>query len=1424
MVEAYRRPRDRDAWGVINGFVYQVDLTIRRWLELVPNEALELEYGEDIDLVSAALGAGDAEARRLLEQVKHRQTPISLVSSAAVFAIACAVEHREANPQVNLHFRFTTNGRVAKERFSHYPRQGILVWEDLRNGVVERDASTAAVGVIRTILTGTTKPAKLHVDAWASYRSLVERGTDDDLLGLIRTFEWGTGSDDARPLAAALRQRLVDSGRAADLDGAQSLYERLFHHVFKLISSAGLKRLTPTDLAGVLALPTLSNAELTVFERVKVIVADLESRVQRGEVERRQQGAMIERIDDQVQALARQQGVLASIQYGVEDVDLEIPPPCAHLSPRVIAARDIAESVSRHAWTAIDGASWTGKTQLVAIAARSWAHFHGWVRLRDLSIPQACRRLDRAIELMSGIVKPAGRQDWFRDVCQRLENGSVIVIEDLPRMAGADSLSHRLVRLAECARGADVHLLTTSCFPLPGVIRSSIAPGTINDLRMPTLTVEDARVILQSLGAPETLLTEAFVRSTNNLSQRHPLLLIAVGGYLSERGWQFRNEEFGDILSGRHTEDLNRDTIERLLNTVTDERSRELLYRLTLIMGVFSADDARALASVRPGLDRPRERLHTVTGPWVQVDARGRLCLSPLVNAIGNRDLPGSVRRRCLLRLGARTLRRGTLGPEDVCSAVTYFAGARAYDRAGLILAQALAHLNGLDRQVDPRGVLSVWHGVPLPQRMALAIRIYLRALQFVVRTRYGRPTDGLLSEIGELSQQATQREGWGVLGAAVLLGHRLGGSDRLLGIRLLRRAFELAGDFRFCAGREMEWPDGIGPEYLIWSVALELANDSELSEWMAAVDALDPDKRRQAFSYPVADPGCMLVGGALFRAEIRKPEQERNWPHVLDRLDVLADWARHNGLEVLWACSIRHRLIVLGEHVGELEACIYAAEVALRAASQDPQVRFLLSDSIGEFLLRANRPEEALYWLERALSNVSGSFAMERLLVLVNASRATAATEPAKCLAFLHEAGRCALAASDLPELEAARIQGEIAIGEGLAGNLPASFRALDYGVTQLLGCRTDTNRWKALFLLFGNTAGYFMSMATKGSPPATTATGEPYVAPLRGYFYNHDATLGDNYDASKDFAIALQLALFADAIGDDGRAAAWGASALELARGAGQEQTVEELTGRFIPQLIVDDRYDEAMEAALDHGAVLVARLLERRAGRGSVLQSNVNAETILGERPNGNWSQAESQAAMAGILPAAVRICWLALDRPDAARSSAEEIVSICRQIGAVASDPTLWSTIAELFEKSFLDPVSGEELKGIAGSLPESATTCRVLALLFASAQPDFTAENALVAQLSAMPCLAQAFDGPFAANRLILVPFVSAYWNAMFERMRFRFRHPDLVKSALAEANALPSDKRIREVMRAVLIGIQLQLPSEIKGWLNSVSE
>jgi hypothetical protein len=59
-----------DACATIAGFVYQVNVTIQHWLKLGPGEHLELEAGEDIDIVRYEAGESETDPEWLTIQLK----------------------------------------------------------------------------------------------------------------------------------------------------------------------------------------------------------------------------------------------------------------------------------------------------------------------------------------------------------------------------------------------------------------------------------------------------------------------------------------------------------------------------------------------------------------------------------------------------------------------------------------------------------------------------------------------------------------------------------------------------------------------------------------------------------------------------------------------------------------------------------------------------------------------------------------------------------------------------------------------------------------------------------------------------------------------------------------------------------------------------------------------------------------------------------------------------------------------------------------------------------------------------------------------------------------------------------------------------------------------------------------------------------
>lgn len=266
----FLKTRQRDAWFVIRGFVYQVELTVDRWLSLSSPELLEIESGgEDIDLIRPMLDGDTAAYARLLEQVKHRERHLTLRSEEAISAIASFIEHREANPTLELSFRYVTNATVGHEQDTPLTGDlgGIEAWEGLRRGDHSLDV-TSVLQAIRAFILSTHRPSALATKTYQRLLDFVRESGDESILDLVRHFEWSTAVAEGDSLRAKLVDELVTRQLVCDDEQAQQAYLRLVYHVITLLSQGGKKVLTCEDRAQICALQDLSASEQVSFQSV----------------------------------------------------------------------------------------------------------------------------------------------------------------------------------------------------------------------------------------------------------------------------------------------------------------------------------------------------------------------------------------------------------------------------------------------------------------------------------------------------------------------------------------------------------------------------------------------------------------------------------------------------------------------------------------------------------------------------------------------------------------------------------------------------------------------------------------------------------------------------------------------------------------------------------------------------------------------------------------------------------------------------------------------------------------------------------------------------------------------------------------------------------------------------------------------------
>lgn len=273
---------DNDAWRTIRGFVYQVEITIERWLNLDPNDQLELEAGEDIDLVVPDL----YEYKRRLEQVKSKNRRVTLRSRSVLESIVNFHAHLIRNPDLNLTFRFVTNAGIAKE--SRLPRPFpiplLTAWNHIASDSVEPGIGLgASVASIRACLesydTAEPNAASKAVRKFSlspEFSSFVSTATLEGLTHFIKKMEWATSQLEPENIQDVLK-RTIAKRWGVDDSKATIIYQNLFYAVFKLLTTPGKKILAYADIEAILV--QCQEAPEGAFSRLISQLANLDSRL-----------------------------------------------------------------------------------------------------------------------------------------------------------------------------------------------------------------------------------------------------------------------------------------------------------------------------------------------------------------------------------------------------------------------------------------------------------------------------------------------------------------------------------------------------------------------------------------------------------------------------------------------------------------------------------------------------------------------------------------------------------------------------------------------------------------------------------------------------------------------------------------------------------------------------------------------------------------------------------------------------------------------------------------------------------------------------------------------------------------------------------------------------------------------------------------
>lgn len=1412
--------RDRDAWATIRGYVYQVDQTIHSWLNLQPSQVLELERGEDIDVVFGTIDLSGEEQSRLLEQIKYLDKNITLRTPQVLEALASFHEHLVHNPSINLSLAFVTNSEPTVERPSPMPKgkPGIVIWRELCSGSIHEKERRAALRGIRAVLSTAVKPENLRPETWVPFHTFITGCGDDELIEFIRRIEWKTRNLSANDISIHIKQQLVTHFAIA-VENTQDLYHRLFVYVIRLLSRKGLKRLTSEELANQLSRPMLGEEETKLLYNVKTLLSALESRVSLLEQGHLSHERKLISIDAELERLAKNAGVSTPVSYNAELLQLDAPPLVEPVVPRdSIVARYVHE-LNSVTWRAFYGNMGSGKTQLAALVVQKAGRPFAWIRFRELDAAAACRRIDEALITISGVKPERNWKGYCRKACSLITPETLLVMDDLPRVTAGELLFERLAILAKECRSHNLRLVSTSHFDLPTRLKKIEGGQICRVEEVPRFNNDEIRELFEMHGASGEFFEANSVALLAALTSRHPTLLTAAAFYLEGHNWRLDDEEFDELIKGEHAREINEQTEEALLNTVPDSAARELLYRLNLVSRPFNKEDVQCVSGVAPQISHPYEKIHYSTGLWVQRDSTDSYVLSPLIHQLGSENLHPVTAREVHLTLARSILRKGEISPSEVSLVINHYVAANEYNQAASMLLWAL---NGMDKQevtADPWGISSYWYSVKLPEQIHLDLRIHLRTMQAMVGEQLKKPLEFVLRDLDALIDDADVSNARAVAYASIMAGPFLvqGGMSRAS--RYLLKLLQVAPEGLLPDGTRLAYPEEVIWPALIWAMVRMVKSENDLNLWFATLESFTPKQLNDAFRDQLAADGSMAIADRLWSWESAKPKNKRNWKRILLQLESFAERARQLGAEILWACFIHAQIIVLAEYRHDLDAAVALCSDALDKASNEPSIQFLLRMSIGTQLADAGRSEEGITRLSEAIDQPTEVYPLFRNLTLLKLARELGGKDALRALSFIDRAIETVRRSPIMPESELIKALGEKAIALWYAGELAAAYSPLEEAAERLLAVNSRDEEGKALFLIFGHVAGFLSHLVRTGEQIQRTADDYDYTVPERGMFLKSYPLLPSTYREETVRYLPAVIALFAKGIGKEEKVAEWSLRAVDTARLNDDRTALGQVAHLALEFLVIENKIPEAFDVALHLGISMAALKIDQEAGR-NPLRRDYDVLNILGPKPGEGWDEGEDYAVIGGLLPFFFHLALSRLNGDEDLNTHIEILVATCQQIAASASNPHLWTSAAALIQDFFEGKLSESDLmeKAKAFSGPHT-TSLQTLALLAAALESS--PEQAVYNQLETMTIIVDFFRSLGPIYERILIPFYKTFWSKTFHENRFRFRLPAMIEQSLEQISGITDWTVLPRILTLMAVSLGVAPSQRVQRWLDN---
>lgn len=415
----------------------------------------------------------------------------------------------------------------------------------------------------------------------------------------------------------------------------------------------------------------------------------------------------------------------------------------------------IIEEIKRNDWIHLRGSAWSGKTSL-ALLLKEQITNSLWI---DFSIGNPI-----------GILKSF--DIIFNNQNSELEI-SCVIIDNLPQIIVANNLTPLISSFINKLNQKGIKIITLGVHAIPNVFLMD-KQLSFKNIDIQDFSKEDVRDMMSKMKAPKYLTEGTTSEFVLELAGKKPAAIAIILQYLKFNNWDIKSESFLKIIT-LDIKELKEQITSILTETIKDEKTRELLYRISFVGHTVHVNDLTKIAEIEPKINLVGERLNNLRGIWLNGDKT--IDVNGVLRNLSSDNLSDDVKVNINSIIADSIIAKHTLDQLDVTRLICHLVGAKRINEAGHIYISAMQSLCEENIEYNDSFMFAkMWHEMPLPAEMNVTIKASIRLLQIWYDVQNNEENDIIIDDLIEIAKDNSIARELMVAGGAILItkNHRV--------------------------------------------------------------------------------------------------------------------------------------------------------------------------------------------------------------------------------------------------------------------------------------------------------------------------------------------------------------------------------------------------------------------------------------------------------------------------------------------------------------------------------------------------------------------------------------------------------------------------------------------------------------------------